>query len=189
MNAQAIRPEELKYTANYCEENIWHLAEDSRLGPGERSVVLLTSAAKSVPLWQQKAAPGEGNPVFWDYHVILIVKTGPSSVVYDFDTELPFPSNFDHYVRETFVPGKSLPYNYHPRFRVIDAAEYRKSFCSDRTHMKLPDGSWRSTPPSWPEIMPPGGVPLKQLLDLRKPAPGQWTDLDGLIQRFAARAA
>jgi protein N-terminal glutamine amidohydrolase len=187
MTTSAARREDLKYTPNYCEENVWHLAEDSRLGQGDRYAVLLTSEARSVPLYRQKAAPGEGDPVFWDYHVILILKSGPGSVVYDFDTELPFPTNFDHYVRETFLPGRKLPYNYQPRFRVIDAAEYRRVFCSDRSHMKLRDGSWRSPPPPWPAIEA-GTLTLKKLLDMRRASAGQVMDLDGLVMKFAAKS-
>lgn len=185
----SVKREDLKYCANYCEENVWHLAEDSRLGPGDRFAVLLTSPAKSVPVWKQKAAPGEDDPVFWDYHVILIVKNGPGSTVYDFDSDLPFPANFDHYVRDSFMPVKKLPYNYHPRFRVIPARDYRATFSSDRAHMKLKDGTWRSPPPQWNAIQAPNGTTLKQLLDLRKPTPGQLLDLEGLIQMFGARAA
>jgi len=177
------------YTANYCEENIWHLAADATVAEGSRFVVLLTSLAKSTPLWQQKAAPGEDNPVFWDYHVILIVESRTGSVVYDFDTRLPFPCGFADYASATFDQGQRLPFNYHPRFRVMTADEYRQGFWSDRSHMKLKDGAWRSPPPSWAPITPAKPtLRLPDALDLRKPGPGQLMDLAGLKRRFGPKA-
>ena len=58
-----------------------------------------------VALWYQKAAQIEGNPVIWDYHVVLLLrprqgvegttdfieKDRARSWVYDFDTTLPVP--------------------------------------------------------------------------------------------------
>lgn len=175
----------MKYTANYCEENIWHLAGEPGLLDGPRYVVLLTSPAKSTPVFQQKAAPGENDPCFWDYHVIMVVKASSGSVVYDFDTKLPFPCPFDRYVRESFLPGRKLPFNYQPRFRIVTADEYKRGFSSDRSHMKRADGSWRSPPPEWPLIQAsPASVPLKKALDLRSPSPGELVDLDGLIAKL-----
>lgn len=175
----------MKYTANYCEENIWHLAGEPGLLDGPRYVVLLTSPAKSTPVFQQKAAPGENDPCFWDYHVIMVVKASSGSVVYDFDSKLPFPCPFDRYVRESFLPGRKLPFNYQPRFRIVTADEYKRGFSSDRSHMKRSDGSWRSAPPEWPLIQAsPASVPLKKALDLRSASPGELVDLDGLIAKL-----
>jgi len=174
-----------KYCANYCEENIWHLAGESGLAEGSRHVVMFTSRTRSVPVWCQKAAPGEDDPVFWDYHVILVVKSPSGGVVYDYDTRLPFPSSFESYVARTFGPGRRMPFNYQPRFRVLTADEYRRGFASDRSHMKRPDGSYRSPAPPWPAIMAsPASLPLKTALDMKRPLPGEVVDLDGLIAKL-----
>ena len=67
----------------------------------------------------------------------------------------------------------------------MTADEYKRGFSSDRSHMKRPDGSWRSPPPEWPLIQAsPASVPLKKALDLRSPSPGELVDLDGLIAKL-----
>jgi len=40
--------------------------------------------------------------VIWDYHVIFIYKPDERCIVFDMDSELPFPTFFRKYVTETF---------------------------------------------------------------------------------------
>lgn len=41
-------------------------------------------------------------------------------------------------------------------FRVTPAAEYLKTFASDRLHMLTPDGRWKASPPPYPPIKTEG---------------------------------
>lgn len=41
-------------------------------------------------------------------------------------------------------------------FRVIPAAQYLKTFASDRLHMLTPDGRWKAPPPLYPPIKTEG---------------------------------
>lgn len=183
----------LRYTANYCEENVWQLAAEPGLAEGARDVVWVTSEARATPCWSQRAAR-DGGPVLWDYHVFLVVDAAAGALVYDLDTRLPFPCPAERYLAETFARGITLPAAHHPRFRVIDAATYRARFWSDRAHMRTADGGWTSPPPPWPAILAPGsadppagqGAPLTltDALDLSQNTPGAWLDLGGLARRY-----
>jgi hypothetical protein len=169
------------YVANYCEENVWHLAAADDLEPGIRRVVMVASLGDAVPLWCQRAAPAPGEVVLWDYHVFLAV-SGASPLIYDLDTTLPFPCPLEVYVAQTFGPGRDAPTEFQPRFRVIEAGEYRRSLGSDRSHMRRDDGSWTSPPPSW--AAPQGeALPLLAAIDMEdRSLPGQVYDLVGLMR-------
>ena len=52
--------------------------------------------------WHQKAGREEDGLVVWDYHVILIVTDINGTMVYDLDTNLPFPVTFQEYFTQTF---------------------------------------------------------------------------------------
>ncbi|MCC7384844.1 MAG: hypothetical protein IT384_23550 [Deltaproteobacteria bacterium] len=178
----------LLYAENYCEENIWHLAGDAAVGPGERFAVFITSPARATPLWKQRAAPREDEPVLWDYHVILLLRTMEGTEVYDLDTTLGFPTPLGEYLRATFHPERPVPAENRARFRVLAADEYRRSFGSDRRHMLLPDGTWRSPPPPWPLIQA-GALTLDAALDLDRDTPGELMDLEALARRFGVELA
>ena len=61
-----------------------------------------------VPLWRQRAGRDEEKLVIWDYHVILIYKPDERCLVFDLDSDLPFPTYFHKYVTETLdVPMPS----------------------------------------------------------------------------------
>ena len=93
--------------------------------------------------------------MIWDYHVILIYKPDERCLVFDLDSDLPFPTYFHKYVTETFRTDAILNPEYHRFFRVIPATLFLQTFASDRRHMKKPDGSWMKPPPPYPCIMPP----------------------------------
>lgn len=95
-------------------------------------------------------------------------------LVYDLDSELPFPTYVHKYVTETFRTDHILKPDYFRLeknfcktflelfylfqcryFRVIPANEFLKDFASDRRHMKRPDGSWIKPPPNYPAIRTP----------------------------------
>jgi protein N-terminal glutamine amidohydrolase len=97
------------YASHYCEENIYKLVEEimanSLLEGCNPYAIFISSSNKSTPIWNQKL----GNPVCWDYHVILCIKSDEGeAVILDFDTMLPFPSRATEYVDQSFHPDISL---------------------------------------------------------------------------------
>ncbi len=162
-----------KYCPYYCEENLWHLAVDPRVGKGTRHVLLISNAERRVALWQQRAGAEEhGGLVVWDYHVVLVCE----GVVWDLDTTLGAPVPLASYLPETF---RGSPPRFAPMFRVMEADVYRKAFASDRRHMRADDGTFQKPPPSWPLIG--DGHTLDVLLDFERGEPGVVVDLPGLV--------
>lgn len=175
------------YTANYCEENVWHLAGAPGLHPGVRRVIVVASLGHAVPVWCQRLAPAPDQPVLWDYHVILAV-SGRERWIYDLDTTLPLPCAMDEYIERTFGQAREAPPSYRPWFRVVEAEVYRRAFTSDRSHMRDAEGAWLSPPPAWEVLM--GSEPLLPLacaIDMRnRDVPGLVCDLDGLPAALGA---
>ncbi|KAF8162949.1 N-terminal glutamine amidase-domain-containing protein [Crassisporium funariophilum] len=141
------------YTSYWCEENIYllcqtYLRDQLVIESWEIFVIFISNAKKTVALWHQKASRLEGDPVVWDYHVILMLRPKPGCVdsahaefgvpeieswVYDFDTCLPMPCPWKDYLSTTFPP--SLSHEYESRFRVIPGDVFLQEFASDRSHM------------------------------------------------------
>lgn len=82
-----------------------------------------------------------------DYHVFFIHSTPAQCLVFDLDSQLPFPTHFHKYVTETFRSDLALNPEHHRFFRVIPAEQFINSFASDRRHMLRPDGTWLKPPP------------------------------------------
>jgi hypothetical protein len=141
--------EACRYQPLYCEENAWWLCQDESLAARSCFVVFISNAARSVAMWQQRSAP-EGEPLVWDYHVLVL--TADPWLVWDFDTRLGWPVAAHDYFADSFV---AAPGALSPRFRRVKAADYVASLVTDRAHMRRSDGSWRAEPPTWP---PPGGA-------------------------------
>ncbi len=165
------------YTPCYCEENIWQIVQSEFLKDYDKWVVFISNDKKAVPFWGQKMKEEKPfgqysiknlkqrleNVVFWDYHVICIVKPKMKSKedlvsrhicsqVYDFDsghncivdlkTYLKFTFRYqqqsDSNIKGTLMGGLDpiiLASDYKPHFRVIKASHYIKNFASDRSHM------------------------------------------------------
>jgi hypothetical protein len=162
----------MRYCPYFCEENVWHLCAD----PGavavpveERRVVFISNARRQVVLHRQRA--GGGGPVVWDYHVVLLA----GGKIWDLDTTLGFGVDADRWLRESFPPVDA---DHAPRFRVIDAPTYLKTFASDRSHMKGPDGRPLKPLPPWPPIGT--GTNLMRFVDVQTPFVGEVLTLDGL---------
>ena len=171
----------MKYTAYYCEENIWHLAADRREAGLSSAVALITNPDRSCALWNQRAAR-KGQPVLWDYHVVLLAaKTAaePDCMVWDLDTRLGLPVRLVDYVAETFAPPGVLEPRFEPRFRVIEGNDWLAEFSSDRAHMRDQAGRYRKPPPVWPPIILPGRPNFLSWLDADSEGPGQWMTLEG----------
>lgn len=171
-------PPDLAYAAFYCEENVWHLAGDDRLGRPAHAV-LVTNATRTCALWRQRA----GHPVVWDYHALLVAGPPGAALACDPDTTLGFPLPLAAWIDGTFPFGDAVTPALRPRFRVVEAGEFRRFFASDRSHMR---GS-PHPPPPWPPIRTETEtMNLPRLLDLDVPVPGSVVDLAGLRRLFAA---
>lgn len=135
----------------WCEENIWHLAAHPAPGAGERLVIVITGAVDAAACWNQRAGR-PGQPILWDYHVVLAVHA-QDWLIWDLDTRLGAPPLPAHeWLRGTFPqPGRVRP-PFQPRFALFTAAAWRAGFASDRSHMRRADGGWQHPPPPWPMI-------------------------------------
>ena len=171
------------YTAFYCEENIWQLAGNPVLAGDERVVLVITNPARTCMLWQQRAA-AVGQPVVWDYHVVLAARSAPEQAwqVYDFDTRLAFPSAVDIWLDETFPGCDRWRSDLRPYFRVVPAADFRDRLVSDRSHMKTA-GGWRQPPPPRPGNGT-GPSNLQRFLDFDDAFVGECLWLEGVLEKF-----
>jgi hypothetical protein len=138
------------YQPFWCEENIWHLAQNPATVADERFVLLITGAKAEVACWQQRSGV-DGVPVLWDYHVVLATRSERWQI-WDLDGRLGFPVPAETWLGSTFPCPDLVPARFQPRFALIPAADYVQSFGSDRAHMRGPDGRWLQPPPPWPAI-------------------------------------
>ena len=148
------------YTSCYCEENIWHLCDKIKkskcLKESHKAyVIFISNENRAVPLWNQASSESEEGLVIWDYHVILILKKNNASEVYDLDTSLPYPCDFQSYTKATFKSDENILEQFHRKFRVIPFEDYLLNFASDRHHMKDDKGQWIKPPPEYPCIQTP----------------------------------
>lgn len=132
------------YTPYFCEENIWHLANslvNEGINEKALSVLFLSNQARQIVLYQQRNALSS-QAIIWDYHVILQQTITPcqhddtESLIYDFDTILPFPVKKTVYFDLSFPSPERLLPQFHMLIRTIPAVEYLAYFSSDRSHMK-----------------------------------------------------
>ncbi|HSI75079.1 MAG TPA: hypothetical protein VK957_04275 [Lunatimonas sp.] len=156
-----MKLETYKYTANFCEENIWHLCQNSELTAFTKTVLIISNGSRNCPLWHQKSAIDQ-DPVRWDYHVVLLASSNSASVIYDFDSTLDLPVALKTYLHQTF---RSEYANEQPSFKAIDSNDFIHHFYSDRSHMKDGEGDWKFAPPSWPLIQNNEELPLPELLN------------------------
>jgi|LauGreSBDMM110SN_4_FD.fasta_scaffold269166_2 hypothetical protein len=96
------------YTSHFCEENIYKLTEqitNSKKGSDnfDINVIFISSKKQITPFWNQKLCKND-KPIFWDYHVILLVIDNDNNekIVYDYDTTLHFPCNAHEYCIKSF---------------------------------------------------------------------------------------
>ena len=143
------------YTSCYCEENVWKLCQKVFQEKPEHltrcKAVFLSNKRKAIPLWRQKAGQDE-NFVMWDYHVIFLEETELGTRVYDLDTTLPFPVEFETYLSEAICDESNFKDEFKRKFRVISAANFLKLFASDRSHMLDQSGNYLKPPPDYEPI-------------------------------------
>ncbi|XP_022130210.2 protein N-terminal glutamine amidohydrolase [Pieris rapae] len=182
---------ECSYVSCYCEENVWKLCQDVSLRVPEELdrcfVVFISNPCRTVPLWKQRAGREEDRLVIWDYHVIFLYSIDlKSCLVYDLDSELPFPTFFHKYVTETFRTDQVLKSDFHRFFRVVPGKYFLQHFSSDRRHMKRPDGSWIKPPPPYSAISTSASSHnLDEYINMDADiGPGQVFNLTEFVQRF-----
>ena len=164
------------YQPYYCEENIRCLIDHPDFSALETRVIFMTNRNRTCAVACMKLAP-PGELVIWDYHCILAT-LGDSPLIFDSDTRLGFGVPVDSYLAASFpLTG---PADLLPRFRVLEGADYRAHFASDRSHMRTADGLWLQPPPPWPPFSSAGASNLDRFLDLDDAFLGTVTDLDGL---------
>ena len=176
-------PGGVHYAPCYCEENIWHLCRNPRLGAARKHVVFVSNLNRCCRLFYQRAAVAAETPVYWDYHVILLRKTGRCEV-WDPDSTLALPTNVTDYMAATFGESPEAPAETAPMFRVIDADEFVAVFASDRSHMRDGAGDWRQPPPPWPPIGRAGANNLDEMIDMRRDYVGAVLDLATMKEQY-----
>ena len=165
------RPD-LIYTALFCEENIWHLANSfiqQGISAEELSVIYISNKEQKVAVFNQKSCE-INQPIIWDYHVLLLRKLIDDYLIYDFDSRANFPTLASEYLDTSFPANKHIPEDYQPDFRLIDSETYLKCFHSDRSHMK--DIVTDELFPAYPILIPENhinAIDLKQLIDIETP--------------------
>jgi hypothetical protein len=179
-------PASARYQPFYCEENVYHLCHDPRLADRDPAALFIRGGPDGCLMWHQRSAPRRGEPILWDYHVVLLAR-GPWEI-WDLDTTLACPIAAASYLLRSFRPKLAIPAAYAPRFRLIGASELAATFASDRSHMRRADGQWSEPPPPWPPIGR-AGLPdtLARYLDMDDPIAGERLDLATLLARVQAR--
>jgi len=166
----------LDYQARYCEENVWRLLAHSELAACRAWAVIVSSPSGRFVALRQRAGRPEDGLVCWDYHVFAVVDDPHGTrLALDLDSDIPFPCPLARYLAESFPPM------HHPRrrpiFRVITAVDYLTGLASDRSHMRMPDGSYFAPPPPWPAPGKGKSNILVSWIDVTCDSPGVLYDL------------
>uniref|UniRef100_A0A0X3NV35 Protein N-terminal glutamine amidohydrolase n=1 Tax=Schistocephalus solidus TaxID=70667 RepID=A0A0X3NV35_SCHSO len=144
------------YTPQYCEENVYKLLENIEIASeSDFYAVFISNPKKQVPLFcQRKGDENEDNLVLWDYHVIAIRWLPTSSLVYDLDTTLDFPTSFKNYWNNAIRPNHCFREPFFRFFRVVARTCFLNNFASDRSHMLLEGdpARWLAPPPPYAPI-------------------------------------
>ncbi|KZO97884.1 hypothetical protein CALVIDRAFT_526596 [Calocera viscosa TUFC12733] len=166
-------PTELFYTPNYCEENVYCLAQAFRSRPEVESTwdiyaLFISNDSRCVALWQQKSTQAwDDGLVLWDYHCVLVMfprilsnlpEEAREGWVYDGNSLLGIPIPWSSYLKTTFRNPHHVPDRYRCKFRVVKAKEFLDWFASDRSHMVIWDDTLQrhryiSEPPQHPAII------------------------------------
>jgi len=160
------------YTALFCEENIWQLADSliqQAVKPSDLSILFISNPDQQVAIFQQKSA-AINEPVIWDYHVVLLRKIGADFFIYDFDSRLGFKTSADDYLSLSFLDQELIKEQYHSQFRLTSATSYLQNFSSDRSHMKgvIPEDQFPSYPPI-ETASPSNKITLQQYINFNQP--------------------
>ncbi len=174
---------DFRYTPFYCEENIWHLAQEKCFLGLDTFVAIVSGKGSYRRLWFQNQAADQESPVFWDYHVLLLVFDNGWHV-WDLDTTLGLPVTAETYFQKTFLNSGIDLENCDVILRLIASESYVRSFSSDRSHMLSPTGEWLAPPPAWPAITKGNKSNLLDWLDIGRDDPGQVQTLSEFMSDF-----
>jgi hypothetical protein len=174
-----------RYQPCYCEENAYWLCQHPALGTGERWVAVISNDNRAVPFWGQKwSEPGE--PVFWDYHVVVFQRASSGMRVFDPDGLAPMPVRFRDWLESSWPAIDGVHRSMWPVFRLVTAADYIEHLSSDRTHMLDAKGRFVHPPPPWPAPVGRGGPSnLMRFVDMTADFVGEVLQWEDLIERFA----
>ena len=172
-----------RYTPFYCEENIWHLAQEQCFRGQEAFVSIVSGKGSYRRLWFQNQAVDQESPVLWDYHVLLLVFDNGWQV-WDLDTTLGLPVPVETYFQKTFLNSDTDLENCDVILRLIPSEGYVRSFSSDRSHMLSPTGEWLAPPPAWPAITKGDKSNLLDWLNIARDDPGQVQTLAEFMSDF-----
>lgn len=149
-----LRRMELKYTRNYCEENVYHLLEKTIVDsecPFDKALAVwissnrVASGHESVGQWSSQVpyrpyeSEGQDDLLIWDYHVIGVFREGQSSQWYviDLDSKLPrstvcelkawqpFCIPLREYVEKSFFFDQCPPFESPILSRLLEKVAYR----------------------------------------------------------------
>jgi hypothetical protein len=179
-----MQNEEPRYWPCYCEENVWHAC--GAFGPDveEAYAVFVSNGSGAVAVWEQRAAAA-GQPILWDYHVVLLLRRAGEWVVVDLDSRLGGETPASEWLARSFPALHAAANEHRPVFRLIPAEVYRRALRSDRSHMRV-GSTWRSPPPPWPAIGPASGEGsnLMHFIDMQADFLGEIVELEELVDRI-----
>ncbi len=175
-----------KYWPLYCEENVWHLCEALPEGTAQAFAVFVSNPEREVAVFRQRSATSDAEAVIWDYHVILLIQDADGWFMVDADSTLDTPCPADVYLNESFPQLPEEHARHRPLFRLVPADEYRSTLSTNRSHMRSPDGSWRSPPPPRPAIGK--GTNLMHFVEMEQEFVGRVLDLPALRAELGPEA-
>ena len=176
-----IQRSHVHYWPFYCEENIWHLCQESFLCPFEKKVVFISNKDRCFAMKHQRASP----ILTWDYHVILLFHDREWKVA-DLDSSMRLPCPIEEYLANSFAPALQ---NFElPMFRVVGANHYIQHCASDRRHMRNADGTFMQPPPPCAPIRPESGEDfnLWDFVDVVSNEHGLIYELEEMYNTFAS---
>ncbi len=170
------------YWPFFCEENIWHLCQETFLLPFARKVVFISNRNRCFAMKHQRAVSPD-SMISWDYHVVLLYHDIEWKIL-DLDTSLPCPCPTEQYLSNSFVAEFSTCAP--PMFRVVDADHFIRNFSSDRRHMRDKNGTYLKPPPPLPLIKSASGEDfnLWDFVDILKDEHGRIYNLKEMYTTF-----
>eukprot|EP01065_Artemidia_motanka_P052735 TRINITY_DN9604_c0_g2_i3.p1 TRINITY_DN9604_c0_g2~~TRINITY_DN9604_c0_g2_i3.p1 ORF type:complete len:197 (+),score=44.60 TRINITY_DN9604_c0_g2_i3:55-591(+) len=158
---------EQEYSRCYCEENVWRLLHNAA-STGETAVedwfaVWLSSQVirpeEELPGGPFRSTVGVFDGlriVRWDYHVVAVHSPpGEEAEVFDMDSrKLGWPLPAAEWCVSLSPEFQRMPCNRALYLRFCPAADYLRTFASDRRHMRDRRGGWKQAPPPNPCIQP-----------------------------------
>jgi len=124
------------YTPLFCEENIWKLIKSfytSKLAT-PIDVLFIINPSNTVAVFEQSLSV-DGQPMIWDYHVVLSACFKQQTVIFDFDSRCDFPAEINQYFAATFPENRPVSNKFQALLKAIPANLYLQGFSSDRKHM------------------------------------------------------